>query len=218
MKKLAALILITVLLTSCENLIDSVKPEDKYYYLPANYKTDLKAGDVFVYKSDLNNLAKYRVVKIVNGYFWVSRSSKDGIDNHPFNYYECQITFLDSVGKVFTQSQSWLVDNMQNISVPVKFNSQNTRRSDFISISTYSGENSPAPTIINWYNKNSNKPSRYISELKILNRQFENVAWCDIDTTQYKTPGRHIMSFYCNFKQGLLGFKYSNGEIFELVD
>lgn len=208
----------SVILTSCEKLIDSLKPKDKYYNFPANSKTDMKMGDVLVYKSTINNLAKYSVLKILNGYFWVSRSSKDGIDNHPFNYYECQISYLDSVGKVLTENQSWLINHPQGISVPLLFNSQYIRRSDFISISNNAENFSSAPPAINWYNKNYNKPIQHSSAFKILNRQFENVVYCDIDTTLYKSPGRHVVIFYCNFKQGLLGFKCSNGEIFELVE
>jgi hypothetical protein len=207
MKKFAALLFMTVLLISC-------KKEDVYYYLPANSGTNLKTGDTLSYKSNLNNQAKYVVLKIVDGYFWVSRSSKDGIDNRPFDYYQCQISFIDTVGKVLTQSQNWLVENMQNISVPLIFNGQDTRRSDFISICTYYG----GASVINWYNMNLNRAIQNISSIKILNRYFENVASCDIDTTLYQTPGRHVKTFYCNIKQGLLGFKCTNGEVFELVE
>ena len=57
MKKFATLLLVTVLLTRCEAL----KPEDRYHYLSANYKTDLHAGNTLVFKSNLNNMAEYYV-------------------------------------------------------------------------------------------------------------------------------------------------------------
>jgi hypothetical protein len=207
MKKIVFLLFMTVLLISC-------KKEDQYFYLPPNSGTDLKYGDTLTFKSNLNNTAKYVVLKIVNGYFWVSRSSKDGIDNRPFDYYQCQISYIDTVGKALTQSQNWLVQNVQNISVPLLFNEQNTRRPDFISVCTYFSGNS----IINWYNMNYNRAILNITSMKILNRQFENVASCAIDTALYQTPGRHVNKFYCNVKKGLLGFKCTNGEVFELVE
>jgi hypothetical protein len=201
MKKIVFLLFMTVLLISC-------KKEDQYFYLPPNSGTDLKYGDTLTFKSNLNNTAKYVVLKIV------SRSSKDGIDNRPFDYYQCQISYIDTVGKALTQSQNWLVQNVQNISVPLLFNEQNTRRPDFISVCTYFSGNS----IINWYNMNYNRAILNITSMKILNRQFENVASCAIDTALYQTPGRHVNKFSCNVKKGLLGFKCTNGEVFELVE
>lgn len=200
---------------SCEKLSDS---KDWYYNFPSDSKTDLKIGDTLIYKSNLNNLAKYNVLKIANGYFWESRSGKDGFDNHPWSYYGCQIIYIDSVGKKSTESQSYIINNTYDISVPLLFNSQVTHRSDFISICNYYITPPSVLDIINWYNKNYFNRIQDVSTFKILNRQFNNVSYCDIDTSLFKSSESHILIFYCNLKQGLLGFKCSNGEVFELVE
>ena len=215
MNKFAVLIFLAGFFASCEKLSDS---KDRYYNFPADSKTDLKRGDTLVFKSNLNNQAKYNVLNITNGYFWESRSRQDGFDNHPFNYYGCQIIYIDSVGKKSTESQSYILNMSYDISVPLLFNRLVTRRSDFISICNYYSTPPSVFSVINWYKKDYVNRVQDVSTYKILNRQFNNVSYCDIDTSLFKSTESHVLIFYCNLKQGLLGFKCSNGEIFELVE
>jgi hypothetical protein len=212
MKKIVLLTITLNLLSGCELFT----PDDKYFYLPDNWKTTLKKGDTLVYVSNTGKLAKYIVHDVTLGNIWHSLSSKDGIDNPPFAYSQSQITYIDTVGKKETENHYHCPDNF---SVPVVGQAQLYNNAYFISIGIHA-RLSKERFYCNWYNKTNYNYSGGIfkTSYKIIDRQFMDVIYRDTDSTLFPAQSKYVKTFYCNIKQGLLGFKYSDGEIFELVN
>jgi len=77
--------------------------------------------------------------------------------------------------------------------------------------STFSGTDEFS---VSWYNfQQKDFKTRYT--MKILDKEFKNVLICELEPPAGST-GRYVSTVYCNSRECLLGFKYSDGEIFEL--
>jgi hypothetical protein len=221
MNKFAILIFLTVVFASCIKLTDSSSTaKDIIHSLAANDKTVLNKGDTLVYKSNYNNVAKYCVMQKKTGFIWASISRKDGATSHPWEKWELEISLLDSVGKVMTENQNYIISS-SHFEVPIWASSfYFFPYPDFIKIRNYANGSTFPGTgslSVNWYDKSILNHQKSTS-LKIMNREFKNVIYYNLDTSSCNTPARHVVAFYCNSQCGLLGFKYSGGEIFELVE
>jgi len=204
------LAIIVTFLSGCEMF----KPDDEHYYLSDSAKTDLKIGDTLIYKSNTDKIAKYKVHDVANGNIWVSLSKKDGIDNPPFAYYEAQVIYIDTVDNNETNNY---YHYSENFSVPTVGTMGVFFNSYFISIGVTAESQVGSMLNCNWYNK-STSACLYTNSYTILTRQFSDVFYRDTDSTLFLSQGKFVKTFYCNIKQGLLGFKYSDGETYELAN
>jgi len=216
MKKIISLIFISVLLTGCEK-------EDQHYYLDENYRSILNEGDTLIYTSNLNNEAVYTVILKIEGIYNIDRKP------YPWSYivegpqmakkfYQVEYTIIDSVGKVLTQTQE---DFLRSLTIhrggPTFYYISSLP--GFIAISNYANGSTFPGTgklSVTWYYLQQ-KSFKTSSSLKIPNREFKNIIYCDLDPLPDST-GRYVSTVYFNSRECLLGFEYSDGEIFELVN
>ena len=220
MRKILFLVLLMFILAGCDDWSDLLPPKDVNHTLSVNCKSILKQGDTLLYKSNYSNLARYCVMKRITGYFWVSISKKDGEQSRPWEMWDYEAVLIDSVGKTMTQDQKKTLNRASNIEYPIWIYSDNSNYPDFISIRNFARGSSFAGTgavSARWYNSIT-KNYQKSSSLKILNREFKNVVYSDLDPNSNTTSVRQVVTFYCNSTNGLLGFKFSDGEIFELVE
>jgi len=214
MKTIPVFIIILVFLNSCIFF----KQNDRHYYLEKNDKSMLHVGDTLVYISNLNNKAAYVVIKKTWGDFYENQTpvALNATEGKYKDYYQYEATFIDSVGKVLSETQlSALKDIHPPQTLPLQLAYMVSGRSCFISIMNCAEAVLPRGKFsANWYNFH-NHSCQQSTSLKILNQKFMNVLYCDIDQPS-GTIGRYVTTVYYNPQKCLIGFKYSDGEIFEL--
>jgi hypothetical protein len=220
MKEIIALILITVFVTGCE----AFDKKDRHFSLGKEGLSLLKVGDTLVYKSNLNNKAVYTVLKKITGSIWEERDpgmlslTVEG-NNMARDYFQFEAVLIDSAGKKLSEKQNTTLarKNEQTFGRLSSMPCLVFGCPDFITVindadgSTFAGTGKLSAI---WYSSN---PVNYktSSSMKILNKNFEKVFYCSVNQTADQTK-RNVILIYCNSKNGLLGFKYSDGEIFEL--
>jgi len=214
MKQIFVLILIAVFVCGCEK-------QDRNINLKDSFRSILEVGDTLIYISNLNNEAVFVVLQKVEGSFFLDR------DPYPWsntvegpgmakNYYQAEATLIDSVGKVLTASQIKIIQEQQLAGILPMY-STTFDFPGFISIknfaygSTFYGTGKLS---LSWYDFQQ-KDFITRSSMKILDQEFKNVFFCVLEP-QAGPTGRYVSTVYCNSQKCLLGFEYSDGEIFEL--
>ena len=213
MKKLKFLTIIVIFLAGCE----LIKQNDEHFVLSPKFITDLEKGDTLIFRSNLNNLSKYIVHEVEYGNIWICHNIQNNNFLPPFTYYESHLILIDTI-RSETETKFHYTENF---SVPEMGEHQLFYSPDFFSIGVSAFGGCDICAFCNWYEKNKDyRNGKALSESSstILGQQFSNVFNLETDSTLFHFQKRHVERFYCNVRQGLLGFEYTDGEIYVLVN